>query len=841
MQEQQLARSRIPVSLRSRPSHTSTTSRTVTGLSLAAAMGVLDGSAMAQSASAPTRLPTMTVGAPTPRASATPTPSPTATAGPVVSPAAPAAGSQAAPVAAAPTGETSTAAAQQGAAAGTPSGPAPGANPYANPEAPYKVERSSSLKFTQPLIDTPRTMVVVPKEVLRDKAATSIRDLVRTMPGMTLGSGEGGNAFGDRVFIRGFDARNDMYINGIRESGVTTRETFMAEQVEVLEGPAGAIAGRGTTGGAINIVTKRPQERDFYTIDVTGGTDATKRITADINQTLSDKFQIRINGLFQQADVAGRDNVFDNRYGASIAAQWKPVDNLRIFADYYFVYLDQMPDWGVPFDPRTRKPFTESGVDRSGFYGIARRDFQRNYQHMATAGAEWAVTDALMLSSRFRYSHTVTDYVAGKPGTPNLSNPNWALWTVPSTPASRYQVNKTIANQTDATYKFELWGLKHSLVTGLEVSREEVSQDTYSNLAIECFPACTSSAATGINYSLFWPQSDSIAALGTPTRNGRPTLTNVNTVSVYALDTINWNDRLYVNFGGRLDNYAIDRTPFGGATISRTDLMFNWNGGVLYKVLPNLGAYFAIGTSSNPVGSELDGTADDYGGLTTANKVFKPEQNTAIEAGLKWEVFEKRLLLTAALFQTTKDNARETIGTGATATLQDSAAYRVRGVQLGVAGNITEQWSVWGGAVFLNSEVTESANPATLGQPLANIAHQSFNLLTKYKVTDKLTLGGQATYKSEIFGGTLAAVSYAPGTVNVGGVTTATPGGYNRLPPGWRFDLLADYKINDTFTASLRVVNVFDARLYDAFYRSQTPYVYIAPGRAAYLTVRGTF
>ena len=137
--------------------------------------------------------------------------------------------------------------------------------------------------------------------------------------------------------------------------------------------------------------------------------------------------------------------------------------------------------------------------------------------------------------------------------------------------------------------------------------------------------------------------------------------------------------------------------------------------------------------------------------------------------------------------------------------------------------------------------MTESAVAANTGLPLANIAHQSFNLLTKYRVTEDLTLGAQATYKSEIYGGTLQAVNYAPGTVNVGGVSTATPGGYNKLPSGWRFDLLTDYRINATFSANFRVVNVFNARLYDAFYRSNTPYVYIAPGRSAYLTLRGTF
>ncbi|MGE0420300.1 MAG: TonB-dependent receptor, partial [Acetobacteraceae bacterium] len=490
---------------------------------------------------------------------------------------------------------------------------------------------------------------------------------------------------------------------------MTTRETFMAEQVEVLEGPAGVISGRGTTGGAINVVTKQPLADNFYNISVTGGTDATARVTADINQNLSDKFAFRVNGLFQNAQVSERDYVYDDRYGISLAGLWKPTDDVRVYADYYFVYFDQLPDWGVPFDPRVRRPFTETGVDRSNYYGVVSRDFQHNYQHMGTAGVEWNVKPWLTLNNKFRYSYTVTDYVAAKPGTPNLTNPDWTQWTVASTPASRYQVNQTIADQLDATFTFYAMGWKHSLVTGIEFAREEISQDSYSNLAIECFPNCTSAAATGINYSLFWPASNSIVTATSPTRNGRPTVTAVNTFSAYVLDTMNLNDRLFINIGGRFDNYDITKTPFGAASVTRTDPLFNWNAGLLYKIIPNLGAYIAYSTSSNPVGSELDASSDAYGGLAANNQVFAPERNTALEVGLKWELFEKRMLLTTALFQTTKDNARETIGTGATATLDDTAAYRIRGLQLGVAGNITDRWSVFGGAVFMNSAMTESA------------------------------------------------------------------------------------------------------------------------------------
>lgn len=813
------------------------------GIGLAAAMCLATLTPAAAQSTDATQLPAMTVDAPKPKPAARKAASRPITpqsVQPDAETAAPAAPGPAEATKSPPRNVAGPAGTSTG--AGTSSGPvrAKNANPYANPAAPYYVERSASDKVTEPIADTPRTITIVPQDVLEDKGATSVRELVRTTPGMTLGSGEGGNAFGDRVLIRGFDARNDMFVDGIRQSGVTTRETFMAEQVEIFAGPSSSIFGRGTTGGAINIVTKKPQAENFYDFSALGGTDPMARFTLDINQNVSDEFAFRVGALVQEADVAGREYVYDNRYGASLAMLWKPNPDLRVSLDYFYVYFDQMPDWGVPSDPRTRRPFTESGLSRNNFYGIPSRDFQNNYQHMGTAGVEWDITPGIVLSNRLRYSYTVTDYVAGKPGTPDLSNPNSELWTVASTPASRYQVSQMLANQTDVTYKFNTYGLQHTLVTGMELSRESISQDGYSGLEIECFPNCVS-GGRGIELNLFNPNAGSVGSTSSPVRNGQPIETTVNTVSLYALDTMNWNDELFVNLGVRLDNYNISKTPFAGTELMRSDLMPNWNAGVMYKVLPTVGLYAAIGTSSSPVGSELDANGDAYGGLAANNVLFKPEQNTAIEAGVKWEAFDKQLLLTAAVFQTDKMNARETIGTGTSATLQDSAAYRVRGIDLGFAGSPTERWSVFGGAVFMNTEMTKSAIPGQVGLPLANVANNSFNVLTKYKVTDKWTVGAQATYKGEILGGTLQATEYFPGTVNVGGVSTPTPGGYNKLPGGWRFDLMTDYQITENVTAKLQVYNLFDQVLYDAFYRSSTPYVYIAPGRAAYFTLQARF
>src|SRR5690242_822210 len=184
-------------------------------------------------------------------------------------------------------------------------------NPYADPAAPYKVDHlQNSGKFPEPLLNTPKTVTVLSKEVLEDKNATTLKQAILSTAGVTLGTGEGGNAFGDRFFIRGFDARNDVFIDGVRDSGVSVRENFFTEQVEILRGPASSFAGRGTAGGAINIVTKQATtEKSFYNADTTFGTDQTKRVTLDVNQVISPTWAMRAGGLFQDANVAGRNYV----------------------------------------------------------------------------------------------------------------------------------------------------------------------------------------------------------------------------------------------------------------------------------------------------------------------------------------------------------------------------------------------------------------------------------------------------------------------------------------------------------------------------------------------------
>lgn len=763
-------------------------------------------------------------------------------------------------------------AAQRQQAAQAPAAPtntgAPDANPYADPAAPYKVDHvQASGKFPEKLVDTPKSITVLSKEVLADKNATSLKQAILSTAGVTLGSGEGGNAFGDRFFIRGFDARNDIFIDGVRDSGVSVRENFFTEQVEILRGPGSTFSGRGIAGGAINIVTKQANtDKSFYNMDTTFGTDWTKRVTLDVNQVINPTLAVRAGGLFQDANVAGRSYVTDNRNGAFVATTWKPTDAIKVTGNYIHTELTGIPDFGVPYyRPSTATtaggPFPDFGSGRSNWYGQINRDFYRTGQDIGTLNAEVQITPDLIVSNKFRASRSTQNYVGTLPEQPVVGNPLSAS-TLNMNPQSRLQITDVLANQTEATYKFlDGVGFKHTALAGIEVDRERSSIDKYLGLTSEGNGIPTTSAGSPTGVSVFYPQDTYLPGKALALA-GQPAKIGIDTVSGYVMDSANYHDLVILNGGFRYDNYSLDTSAYAANSAlkqqSASFLIPNFNLGLTLKPAPNGSVYVAYATSANPVGAEFDGTSTAYGGVNPAlaggnNQIFGPEKNKAIELGTKWELFDRHLLLTAALFQTTKDNAREAQNVNSVATasalgcvyptgttgniscITAGSAYRIRGIDLGVGGKITDKWSVFGGLVLMQSEVTASnvkpANmPAPLlyttnvGLPLANVAHQSFSLLSKYQLDDTWELGGQAVYRSKIYGGSLLAA-------NVG----------TSIPSYWRFDAFAEAKLDQHWKLKLFVNNIFDKRYYDALYQSAAPFVLEAPGRAAYLVISARY
>ncbi|ABE62335.1 TonB-dependent receptor [Nitrobacter hamburgensis X14] len=748
-------------------------------------------------------------------------------------------------------------------------------NPYADAAAPYKVDHlQASGKFPEPLLNTPKTVTVLSKDVLADKGATLLKDVARTTAGVTLGTGEGGNAFGDRFFIRGFDARNDVFIDGVRDPGVSVRENFFTEQVEILRGPGSSFAGRGTTGGAINIVTKQATtEGNFYNMDTMFGTDQTKRVVLDVNQVISPTLAVRAGGLFQDANVAGRNYITDDRGGGFLAVTWKPVDAIKVQANYIHTDLHGLPDFGVPyFRPNSALvggfynstaggPFPQFGLNRNTWYGFLNRDFQSYRQDIGTLNLEAHITPDLMVTNKTRVQHSILSYIGTLPERPVVTDPNPANWTLSANPQSRFQPTNVFANQTEATYKFGTGPWRHTALAGVEISAERSSIDKYSGLSSEQLPGGLSGTGSVPGVNIFNPQFTN-ASFPEPSLAGLPTKINIDTKSVYLLDTANYNDFIILNGGIRYDDYHVNTSGYGTVngvsnvfgTQSLDSGLTNYNLGAVVKPLPNVSLYAAYATSSNPVGAEFDGTSAQYGGLApilngNSSQIFGPEKNRAAEVGTKWELFDRHLLLQASLFQTWKDNARESqnIANGGAATptcpypagssgtvscITAGAAYWIRGIDIEAAGKITDKWSVFGGIVLMQSEVTKSLVPSAqpllyasnVGLPLANIAHQSFNVLTKYQLTDVWEIGGQATYRSQIYGGTFLAANQG-----------------TSLPDYWRFDAFVEAKVNKNWQVKLAVNNITNKLYYDALYQSATPFVFVAPGRVAYLTLSARY
>ncbi|MFB6416469.1 MULTISPECIES: TonB-dependent receptor [Bradyrhizobium] len=707
--------------------------------------------------------------------------------------------------------------AAQQAAPTAPSG-APDSNPYADPAAPYKVDHvQASGKFPEKMLNTPKSITVLSKEVLEDKNATTLKEIGRSTAGVTLGSGEGGNAFGDRFFIRGFDARNDVFIDGIRDPAVSIRENFFTEQIEILRGPASSYAGRGTAGGAINIVTKQAGDVNFKRMDSEFGTDQTKRVTLDVNQVIDPTFSVRAGGLFQDANVAGRNYVTDDRWGTFISTKYTPTSDIKITTNYVHTDLSGYPDFGVPFYRQGNVPVTSAGIPRGNWYGFLNRDFQTARQDFGTGIIEYKVNEAITLTSKVRGEHSVLNYIGTLPQNPNTTSPNPLLWTTTASAQSRYQTVDVWANQNEATFKLDTGGVKHTAVFGVEYANENISIDRYAGLASELSGSAFTStgAVTGVN--LYSPQYTYIP-FGIPSLLGNPTRYGVNTSSVYVMDTANWQDTIIVNGGVRYDGYSQSASNNSNYVKQNADLV-NYNVGLVYKPMSIGSIYAAYATSANPFGSELDATATDYGGVPpNATLLLGPERNKAIEVGTKWELADRHLLVTGALFQTTKDNARETVS----GLLTSGAAYRIQGIDIEAEGKITDRWSIFGGLVLMQSKVTQSGVASNLGLQLANVAHQSFSMLTKYKFDGGWELGGQAVYRSKVYGGTFAANT-------------------NELPSYWRFDAFVEKRIDLNWTMKFYAQNLTNKLYYDSFYRSAVPFVAVAPGRAFYIVTTAKF
>ena len=715
-------------------------------------------------------------------------------------------------------------------------------NPNAEVGAPYKAKTSADSRYTRPLAEIPQTISVVTGEAIRDSGQTDLKQILSVQPGITLGTGENGNAFGDRYIIRGQEARSDVFVDGLRDPGMTTRESFAIEQLEITKGPNSSFAGRGSAGGAINAITKQATtDYSFTRISAGIGTDSHRRLTLDANKVFSETFALRANGLLASEGVPDRDPSKRQRNGLALSGLWLPNEDLSVTLDYYGLRAkDKHPDLGYYLigTPPNRRPATNVPMYAQD------SDFLRSDVDAVTARVNYRFTPDVKLTSLTRYGQSKNAYATtGASSATVLDAAGNAIGTAAAIDGGHtgWQEVEYFAHQSNLRWDKQIGGLKHEFIFGLEYTDHKVLSGNY-GVTSSGASNCRTSGRNGPQNSwcitdLNGNALDNLGGLAGRSYAKRDWTRDwrVKTFALSAMDTVDLSDR-WTLFGGlRADHYKLtmltQNNQSGAQTgdYSFTDTLLNGHLGVSYKFSPTAMAYASFGTAQDINGGEPDtGTSSGYGGLVIFDGKAagaKPETSRNFELGTKFNVLDDKLLATAAVFQTTKSDVMEGADYDAVGTF-NTGKNRVRGIELGLAGNLTPLFEVQGGVSFMKSKVLASNTAANVGRPLANFADRSAYLQGKYHLTRNLELGAVARYESNRCGG-----------------QPDTGAGYNAdgycsqpVPSFSVYDLFASYRINKSANLRLNILNVTDKDYFTAVYRSGA-FLYKGDGRAVRLTL----
>ncbi len=656
----------------------------------------------------------------------------------------------------------------------------------------FKIEEPSLYKLPDPIKDTPQSISVIPEQVLDERAMFTLRDALRTVPGISLAAGEGGGRQGDNLTLRGFPAGNDVYIDGVRDLGQYARDTFNLESVEVLKGPSSVLFGRGSTGGVINQVSKSPKRTAFSEISGTVGSGPQGRTTVDLNQPFGASAALRLDVMGFKGDSPGRDEVTSERWGVAPSFAIGLNGPTRLIASYFYQGDDNVPDYALPY-----LRGGPARVDTESFYGLPRRDYEHDDTHIGTLRLEHDFNENLRLRSTLRLaliergSLVSIPAIVGTPGGLPLS-----AIQVSRTGAQRSQVDTSVLNTTELVARFDTWRFKHTLIAGFDASRENSTVRRYT--------------FTGV------PTTDLLNPIHDPDLSAMGRVKNFDGVSgatsvgVYAVDEIALTEQWKIMGGLRYDLFdAGFRNMFLGQKLSRTDEALSPRAALVFLPTTWQTYYFSYGTSFNPSAEALT--------LALNNSQTEPERNETFELGAKWDLLDGALGIRTALFRTYKNNARTTdpvLGVQVT-----DGKQRVQGAEVEVVGRVRPGWNVWLSYAYLDSRILQSTDILN-GVPIEdkriqNVPEHSASLWTTYDITPQWQVGGGAILVDKRY---------------------ANNDNLNVVPSYVRGDLSAAYRPIKPLELRLNVINVSDERYYDAIHPS-----HVVPGNARTFLLTGTW
>jgi len=678
----------------------------------------------------------------------------------------------------------------------------------------YQTPGNSNLnRIPVPLLRTPQSVNVVPQAVIRDQAASDVKDALRNVAGVTFRAGEGGNQ-GDTPYIRGFSAQNDIFRDGFRDPGWYTRDLFSVDALEVYKGPSSVLFGRGSTGGAVNLVSKLPTDRAFVEGTLTGNTGPGVRATVDANGKVNDQVSARIVAMGQRYDVPDRDNVEVNRYGFAPSIKYKIDNKTTNTFSYVYQHDDNVPDYGIPFlsgsffgTPRPIAP-----VSRSSWYGILSGpypDTERVDAHIVTNRFEHEFNSNFKVVNTTRYVNVdrFQRNVFPEPAPTSLNT----AWT-----PNRAQIavnNTMVANATDLIAKFNTGPLEHTTITGFEANRE--TRDFLRN-------QFSGQASTNLFDPNPWRYG------GIPLNPTANQLTNgeATDLAFYAADQIKINQYFEVLGGIRLENYKFNQSATLAdprvQNLERNDNLLSWRVGGIFHPTLNSSIYVMHGTSFNPSADNLSVSVTTAANALSLVKLA-PEKSETTEGGVKADVLDGKLSLAAAVFHTVKTNLRVPDPSDPTGAVQIlNGEVTADGWEASATGYLTKQWQIITSYTYVHARITKTSSAFQLNAEPTNTPAHSFSLWTTYDVTPKFQVGAGVFYGGEVYGdlGSAAASQAA------------------LVPDWWRVDLMAAYKVSKQATLQFNLYNVGDTTYYGSAYSN---WAVPASGRVFALTYRVRF
>ena len=649
-------------------------------------------------------------------------------------------------------------------------------------EVTGRLNEPSSPKLTEPLRDIPQTITVIPRAVMDEQGATTLRDVLRNVAGITFQAGEGGVPAGDQLSIRGFSARTDMFVDGVRDFGGYSRDSFNMEQVEVAKGPTSSLAGRGVTGGAINQVSKAPELTPIAEATIGAGTARYQRTTLDYNQPLTDLpipgSSIRVNAMWTDTAVPNRDRVESSRWGVAPAIGFGNGTHTRATLSYFKLRQDNLPEYGLPWVPVNTNPelkdYSNSmpPVDQSNFYGLVARDYENTDTDLATLEVERDAGAATTLRNLTRWGRNVRDSVITAPRfvAVNIST------AINRQLQSRDMTDTILANQTNLTTQISTGPVAHALVAGAEFSSEQSLN--YARVG-----------PTAPTADLYHPNPND-PYLGPIVRSGAMTDGTANSAAAYLFDTATIGPHLELTGGLRWDRFDVDYTSTavtGVATaFERTDTMTSGRAGVVVKPREEGSIYAGFGTSFNPSAEGLS--------LSAANVALEPEKTRSLEVGTKWDLLRQQLSATAAWFRTEKTNARTPgVNPGDPPTVL-AGRQRVSGVEFGVSGRLRQWWTAIVNYAHMTSVIEESNTPAELNQNLALTPEHTLSLWSTFELPGGVGMGGGAQFMDSVFRNATNSAS---------------------VPSYWLISATASYAVNSHLTLRLNSSNLANVEYVD--------------------------